>query len=166
MDKKILYIGLDVDDNSFSGSAGCKETGEFFNFKTKSSAGHLAKALHGFVDRGFSLIVVYEATYLGFSLYRELTEKGFNCKVVAPSLIPTIPGRQVKTDRLDADKILEFLLSDLLTFVSVPEKNDEDVRNLIRTRGFLLKQKRQLPSEEQYREPLLPNSAPIPRHLI
>jgi transposase len=35
-------------------------------------------------------------------LYRYLTAKGLDCRVVAPSLIPKRPGDKIKNDRRDA----------------------------------------------------------------
>ena len=48
------------------------------------------------------LQVVYEASYIGFTLQRDLTDKGIYCEVVAPSNIPRQGGNSVKTDRIDA----------------------------------------------------------------
>jgi transposase len=39
----------------------------------------------------------YEAGPTGYGLYRQLTQLGHQCTVVAPSLIPRKPGDRVKT---------------------------------------------------------------------
>src|SRR5580765_2865687 len=44
----------------------------------------------------------YEAGPTGFGLYRHLTERGIDCVVVAPGLVPQRPGDRVKTDPRDA----------------------------------------------------------------
>src|SRR5205823_14056626 len=41
----------------------------------------------------------YEAGPTGFGLYRYLIERGIDCAVVAPGLVPTGPGDRIKTDR-------------------------------------------------------------------
>jgi transposase len=48
------------------------------------------------------LVFVYEAGPCGSWLYRYVTKKGYDCWVMAPSLIPNKPGDRVKTDRRDA----------------------------------------------------------------
>jgi transposase len=65
--------------------------------------------------------VVYEASYIGFTLQRDLEEKGIHCDVVAPSSIPRQGGKAVKTDRIDATQLAQFYANDLLTIVQVPE---------------------------------------------
>jgi transposase len=40
----------------------------------------------------------YEAGPTGFGLYRHLTERGIECVVVAPGLVPQRPGDRIKTD--------------------------------------------------------------------
>ena len=45
MKKKIMYVGLDVDDKNFTGALIASDTGEFFNFKTKPQASSLIKKL-------------------------------------------------------------------------------------------------------------------------
>jgi transposase len=42
------------------------------------------------------LAFVYEAGPCGYWLYRDLTKKGYECRVVAPSLIPKKAGDRAK----------------------------------------------------------------------
>jgi transposase len=60
--------------------------------------------------------------------------------VIAPSLIPSVNGPRVKTDRLDCKKLAEFHKSSLLTVVQEPNEEDEQVRDLVRSRNFLNRQ--------------------------
>jgi transposase len=48
------------------------------------------------------LVLVSEAGPCGYWLYRYLCKKGYDCWVVAPSMILQRPGDRVKTDRRDA----------------------------------------------------------------
>ena len=80
------------------------------------------------------LIFVYEAGPCGYWLSRSLTKKGYDCWVVAPSLIPTKPGDRVKTDRRDAVHLARLARSGDLTGVSVPTVEDEAIRDLTRAR--------------------------------
>lgn len=140
MEERILYGGIDVDDKRFHVCLIEKDTGEMIEFKTRPNAGALSKRLDGFKAQGYRLRICYEAGYLGFSLYRQMKEKGYDCNVVAPSLIPEIRAQQVKTDRLDGIKLAKYFINGLLTVVHVPEAREEVVRDLIRTRRFLVEQ--------------------------
>ena len=44
--KKIIYVGLDVDDKAFHGMGIFRETGEYFEFKCKPDYGVLRKKLN------------------------------------------------------------------------------------------------------------------------
>jgi transposase len=80
------------------------------------------------------LIFVYEAGPCGYWLYRYLTKKGYDCWVVAPSLMPKNPGDRVKTHRRDAVQLARLARSGDLTLVSVPKVDDEAIRDLTRAR--------------------------------
>jgi hypothetical protein len=80
------------------------------------------------------LIFVYEAGPCGDWLYRYLTKKGYDCWVVAPSLIPKKPADRVKTDRRDAVQLARLARSGDLTVVYVPQVADEAIRDLARAR--------------------------------
>ena len=56
----------------------------------------------------------YEAGPTGFGLYRYLVERGIDCQVVAPGLVPQRPGDRVKTDRRDARKLARLHAGGLL----------------------------------------------------
>ena len=123
MNKKIVHVGLDVDDTQYHGAALNKATGELFNFKCrptlKGLLGQLVRIRKQFPRH--VVRVVYEASYIGFTLQRDLEEKGIHCDVVAPSSIPRQGGKAVKTDRIDATQLAQFYANDLLTIVQVPE---------------------------------------------
>lgn len=64
----------------------------------------------------------YEASYIGYTLKRELAKHGFECEVVAPSSIPSPRGKQIKTERIDAAQLAQFYANGLLTIVCVPDQ--------------------------------------------
>jgi transposase len=78
----------------------------------------------------------YEASGAGYVLQRTLSDDGFHCEVIAPSLIPSKPGDHRKTDRLDAIHLAQQLRSGHLTAVSVPDVDQEAVRHLVRAHLF------------------------------
>jgi len=80
------------------------------------------------------LIFIYEAGPCGSWLYRYLQKKGYDCGVVAPSLIPKKAGERVKTDRRDAVQLARLARSGDLTPVYVPKVDDEAIRDLTRAR--------------------------------
>ena len=59
----------------------------------------------------------YEAGPCGYGLHRQLTELGYDCIVVAPSLIPVKAGDRVKTDRRDAIMLAKLHRAGELTSV-------------------------------------------------
>jgi len=76
----------------------------------------------------------YEAGPTGFGLYRHLVERGIDCAVVAPGLVPQRPGDRVKTDPRDARKLARLLAGGLLEPIHVPSPELEAVRDLVRAR--------------------------------
>lgn len=78
--------------------------------------------------------VCYEAGPCGYVIYRQLTQMGIACMVIAPSLIPTKPGERIKTDKRDAKKLAKLLRNGDLTPVWVPDEKQEALRDLIRAR--------------------------------
>ena len=84
-----------------------------------------------------TLQVCYEASGAGYVLHRAVTEWGYPCVVIAPSLIPTKPGVQRKHDRYDAAQLARLFRAGELTAVRVPSVVEERVRDLVRCRETL-----------------------------
>jgi transposase len=80
------------------------------------------------------LHVCYEAGGCGMWIARLFTRLKVPCTVVAPSLIPTKAGDQVKTDKKDAAKLARLLRAGELVSVHVPDETDEAIRDLCRAR--------------------------------
>ncbi|MGD9170266.1 MAG: hypothetical protein PVI97_09420 [Candidatus Thiodiazotropha sp.] len=91
MNQNVIYIGLDIYDNQYHGSALNTETGEVITFKCrptlKGLLGQLDRLRKCFPPGVFKLC--YEASYVGYTLQRDLAEKGYHCDVVAPTSIPS-----------------------------------------------------------------------------
>ena len=66
---------------------------------------------------GCTFKLCYEASYIGFTLQRDLMEKGYGCEVVAPTSIPSPRGKQIKTDHIDASQLAQYYTNGLLTLV-------------------------------------------------
>ena len=94
----------------------------------------MEKLIRKLVSRGGELRFVYEAGPCGYEIYRYLSGQGFNCTVVAPSLIPRKAGSRIKTDRRDAEMLARLHRAGELTPVYVPHMQDEAIRDLCRAR--------------------------------
>jgi transposase len=81
-----------------------------------------------------SLSCCYEAGPTGFGLARQLRAAGWNCVVIAPSLVPVQAGCRIKTDRRDAAKLAHFLRSGDLVQIHIPDETTEAIRDLERAR--------------------------------
>lgn len=86
-------------------------------------------------SKASTVVFVYEAGPCGYGIHRQLTAKGYQSMVCAPSLIPRKPGERVKTDRRDAAKLVRSLRAGDLSPVHVPTVEDEAFRDLVRTWG-------------------------------
>jgi len=86
--------------------------------------------------------IVYEAGPTGFGLVRTLRAAGLNAEVIAPSKIPTMPGPEAKSDRLDCRKLAVFAQKGLLQPVRVPGEQEEADRQVVRLREQLTRKLR------------------------
>jgi transposase len=77
----------------------------------------------------------YEAGPTGYELHRLLRTLHVPCVVVAPSLIPKLPGDRVKTDRRDCRRLAHLYRAGELTAIRVPSVEEEAVRDLCRARA-------------------------------
>ena len=136
MEKKILYVGMDVHKKSIDVAI----TDERANGKVRSygkidgTLEALGKLVQKLKSSGADLHFVYEAGPCGYPIYRHLTSKGHNCAVVAPSLIPRRSGDRIKTDRRDALNLVRLFRAGELTSIYVPTAEDEAMRDLLRCR--------------------------------
>jgi transposase len=83
---------------------------------------------------GANLSFCYEAGPCGYGIYRQLTDLGWDCQVVAPSLIPKKAGDRIKTDRRDSLMLARLHRAGELTAVWVPDGAQEALRDLTRAR--------------------------------
>src|SRR5438094_5998894 len=92
------------------------------------------EAVERLLRRWPSVRCCYEAGPTGFGLYRHLVERGIDCAVVAPGLVPQRPGERIKTDPRDARKLARLLAGGLLEAIDVPSRELEAARDLVRAR--------------------------------
>ena len=143
MNKIIHYQGFDVHKDSIAVSI-AEQGGElrfYGNIGGKlADVDRLVKKLQ---KPGVELRFCYEAGPTGYVLCRHLRKQGYICEVVAPSLIPKKPSDRVKTNRRDSTQLARLYRAGELTFITVPDAEDEAVRDLVRARLSASKDQRQ-----------------------
>jgi transposase len=130
----------------------------------ENSGAATTKLVRKLAARYERLTFCYEAGPTGYGLRRQIAGLGYECVVVAPSLIPKRPGDHVKTNRRDAVSLVKLLRADELTAVWVPDRGHEAMRDLTRARetammdlrskrqqisAFLLRQGRHYPDNKK-----------------
>lgn len=129
------YVGMDVHKSTIAvavaeGRGGeVRYLGEIAN--TTEAIGKLVRQLKKGDD---SLSFCYEAGPCGYGIQRHLSDLGWDCQVVAPSLIPKKAGDRVKTDRRDSVMLARLHRAGELTAVWVPDDAQEGLRDLTRAR--------------------------------
>jgi len=146
MKQNIIHIGLDVDDTQYHGAAFNKETGEVIDFKCRPTLKGLLQQLDRMARhfKGHEIKLCYEASYIGYCLQRDLVSNGIHCDIVSPSSIPSPRGKAIKTDRIDAGYLAQFYANDLLTIVQPPDEEQEQDRDLLRSRQKVMQQRNHL----------------------
>ena len=136
---KKAYIGLDVHKASIVIAVALegRSDPELYG-KASSDVNSFLKILHRVLEKyqlaKEDIALCYEAGPTGFVLVRRLRVLGYECEVVAPSLIPVRASDRVKTDRRDAGKLARLYRAGELTFVHVPDPTDEVIRDVGRAR--------------------------------
>lgn len=132
MNATTTWVGMDVHAQSISWAVGLPD-GRVLEMRTGTTAEAVRKQLRAIKRMAPGLVqACYEAGPTGYGLQRLCESEGVACDVVAPSLTPTRPGDRIKTDRLDALKLMEMLRSGQLTAVRAPTPEEEAARSLIR----------------------------------
>jgi transposase len=136
-----LYVGLDVHKDSIAVAYVAQEHGAEVTYLGTIGTRHIDidQLVRTLQSKAKHLVFVYEAGPCGDWLYRYLTQKGYDCWVVAPSLIPKKAGDRVNTDRRDAVQRARLMRSGDLTPVDVPTVDDEAIRDLCRAREDALR---------------------------
>jgi transposase len=133
MRKSIVYVGLDVHKDTIAVGMAVRREEPVLVTNIPNDWHALAQVLDrlGSAPR---LRVCYEAGPTGYGLARRLNEAGVCCTVVAPSKIPQVRGRGIKTDRRDAKKLARLLRDGSLVEVKIPAAQTEAMRDLERAR--------------------------------
>ena len=101
---KEVFVGIDVSKAGHAiAIAEGGRRGEVRSFGSIAATPEAVRRLVNRLSKKYDrLHFCYEAGPTGYGLYRQLTNLGHECTVVAPSLTPVRPGDRIKTDRRDA----------------------------------------------------------------
>lgn len=127
------FVGLDVHADTIAVAVAEKD-GEVRSLGTIPNRPPSIRKLLGKLGEPGSWRACYEAGPTGYALYWQLTALGFECMVVAPTLVPMKAGDRVKTDRRDAERLARSFRAGELTPVWVPDAEHEALRDLVRAR--------------------------------
>ena len=103
--KPRLFIGLAFHKESIAVAiAGEGRAGEVRSHGSISGDLHALEKLLGRIRHAHEIgneqmRVVYEAGPCGYVIVRRLRQLGIDCVVIAPSMIPKMPGNELKTDK-------------------------------------------------------------------
>jgi len=143
MFNSIVYVGMDVHKKSYTLCCYTFSDDEV-RYKQKVQADY--KMILKYIEsvrknypEDTTFLCGYEAGCLGYSLYRELTEHGVDCKILAPSTMAITNNRRVKTDKRDAANIARCLALKTYSEVYVPTEEDNAIKDFIRMRDDQLK---------------------------
>ena len=134
----ITYIGMDVHTTNFTLCCYSFEDDKVYAaVQVKPEYTEILKYINRVrKQRGEDTRFVcgYEAGCLGYSLYHKLTDHGVECVILAPSTMAETPGKKIKTDKRDAEKIARCLAYHQYKPVYIPDEEDDAVKEYIRMR--------------------------------
>ena len=129
------YVGMDVHKETIAVAVAEARGGEVrYLGEIANSPEAIQKLVKQLRTGDARLSFCYEAGPCGYGIHRQLTELGWDCSVVAPSLIPKKAGDRVKTDRRDSLSLARLHRAGELTAVWVPDDAQEALRDLTRAR--------------------------------
>jgi transposase len=135
--KTVYYIGLDVHKEAIQMAVlSTRGTEPVAAKRIANTPLTVVKELLPYREKG-TVQVAYEAGCLGYTLYRSLTEFGFDCRVIAPNKVFHGNDEKVKTDKRDAADIAWMLRREEGQSIAIPSREDEAARDLLRCRGDL-----------------------------
>ncbi|MGH7616707.1 MAG: IS110 family transposase [Gemmatimonadaceae bacterium] len=132
--RSIIYLGMDVHKDSITIAVLPATAKTATRVDRLPNDGAKLKRYVERVAREGEVRACYEASGAGYVLHRAMTEWGYACEVIAPSLIPKRRGVQRKHDKYDASELARLYRAGELTAVRIPSEAEERVRDVVRCR--------------------------------
>jgi len=134
----IVYVGMDVHKEKYTLCC-YRIDDETLKYKQeiKPEIKYILKYLERvriYYKEEVKIICGYEAGCLGYTLYHQLTERGVECIILAPTTMGITERIHFKTDKRDAGNIAKCLAYRTYNRVYVPTAEDEAVKEYIRMR--------------------------------
>ena len=133
-----VFAGLDVDKTRIAATFTDHE-GVLASVQMAYSSQQLVNYLRRHCSNQ-RVALAYEVGPTGFGLYDDLEAAGYRCLVVAPSMVPSPPGKRVKTNRLDSMKLSMALRGGQLQSVHIPPGIYRELRHLVQLRDTHVRQ--------------------------
>lgn len=111
---------------------------------TPGAPPHVAALVAQYPD--CSVPLAFEAWGFGDKIAWWAAAHQIGVTVIAPSRMERAPGRQGKTDRLDVGTMARTLEQGALPGIYVPSRADHERRQMVRTYGQALKERKRAPS--------------------
>ena len=116
------------------------EGAERLRLSTSGEHQHLQALVRRYA--GCPVHLAFEACGFGYEVAWWARQEQIAVTVIAPSRVERVPGLQVKTDRLDVGRMAPQLEEGLLKGIYVPERTGHERRQVVRTYGQAVKERR------------------------
>jgi transposase len=138
---EVVIIGVDLSRAKWVYA--CRwDAQERRRFASAGELRHLQAVVREYQGRGCEVHVVYEACGFGYEIAWWVEEHQARVLVVAPSTVERAPGAPVKSDRLDAGSLALKYERRQLKGIYIPRREQHEYRQLARTYGQVLKDRR------------------------
>ena len=132
--KKIAYLGVDYHLNHVTIAVIVEDNRKIYDTIRMKNEDKSIKKYIKKLSKDFEIRACYEASSCGYVFQRKMNSWGYECDVIAPSLIPKKRGERRKNDFRDARNLARLYENGLLTVVHPPNEEEESVRAFIRCR--------------------------------
>jgi len=136
VDQDTTYVAFDTSKETLAvgiAKGGRRREVRFFG-TIASRPEAVRKLVEKLAKQHHRLAFCYEAGPTGYGHYRQIRAMGYDCQVVAPSMVPVRPGGHIKTDHRDATTLAALFRAGELTAIWVPDAAHEAMRDLSRGR--------------------------------
>jgi transposase len=135
-----MYVGLDVHKRVCYGTLIDEEGHIVKRGKVASDKQSLGAFLSGIEGATIAM----EAGYCWQPIYDALTEAGHTVKLAHPQRVKAIAEARIKTDKVDSETLAHLLRAGLLPESYVPPKDIRELRDTVRRRAFLVRERAKL----------------------